>query len=315
MAGIQRPQSTPPVVCGDSSARVTFPFPRSYPELKGDADHAFPSLVGRSKMYHKGVHLIKTPADMIRIQDDDVVVVDATEADDVDKRISTQKAHYIPHEIDRGTPRVRVIPAEPVRFEGKTSYNIDYVVHPPEPMVPRKEVDRPDHTGQTGVSIYRSHYVPHEAEVRRPVSRGYLRRHPRPVFNGTTRYATDFVPQGCPTRSLPYYPPQKLFETPPFHGNSTYAVDYQERPPDPHTSDPFNRTSNTEPTKFHGSTEYRKEYVPLPSSRMRHIHIEPAVHLGLGAGMRGSARTPRTSSAPAGARRKAMTPRSMTPQV
>jgi len=253
-------------------------------------------------MYHKGIHLLKTPADMIRIQDDDVVVVDASEVDGVDQRTSTQRAHYVPHEIERGMPRARPSAAEPVRFEGKTSYNIDYVVHPPGPMAPRKDDDpRPEHTGQTGVSIYRSHYVPHEADVQRPVSRGYVRRHPRAPFNGTSRYAMDFVPQGCPGRSPPLRPQERWFEPPPFRGTSTYAVDYQERPPDPHTCrDPFERTSNTDPTKFHGSTEYRKEYVPLPSNRMRHIHLEPAQHLGLSGGRR----TPRTSSAPAGSRRK-----------
>lgn len=320
---MQRPQSTPPIVYGDTNARVTVAFPRSFPDLQGEADRAFPSFVGRHKLYHKGANLLKTPADMAKLHDNDVVVVDADQIKEIEKIITTQREHYVRHDLEKGMPRPREIAPEPVPFEGATCYHMDYIQHPLESNTRAKGTERPhESAGETGVSIYRSHYVPHEGATRRPASRGYLRRHPRVPFVGASRYATDFVQPRLTPRSAVSRPGAKHFEPQPFRGVSTYAADFLDRAPDPHMyHNPFDGLSNTEPVMFHGASEYTKEYVQLPVSRMRHIHLEPALpprsnsRGGSRCGSRGGGsrcgsrgggpiRTPRTSSAPAGPRRR-----------
>jgi hypothetical protein len=226
---------------------------------------------------------------MVLVDDDDVIVVDTEEAENtMPPHISTHRSYFVPHVLEKPACRSPVDPiSTPIKFMGKSCYNIDYVPQPHEKISSEQRPGdrKTEPMGETGISSYRSHYIEYELQPRRPSSRSY--RPPHVPFTGASRYATDFVPLGCKPSASAKRPEKTNLVTEPFQGESTYAKDYRERPAPPvNYGDSVGRRSKTEPLNFNANSEYRREYLSMPLSRKR-IHLEPAIS------RRGGASTPR----------------------
>jgi len=269
------------ILQGDTTRRVTVPLPRSLQELQYHAKRHFARDVPHARMFHQGEAHIHHDHHVKKLRDGDVVVVENIPKGIPEApNLTTHQIDYTPHEMDpRPPPRQARTPEPGLKFDGVTSYNVDYIKHPVgarKPIYPPRSgwvTGRPG--GTTGRSMYATHYPWHDAEPRRalePPSGMPLDGAP---FDGVTSYKVDYVKHPIRPRSTPMRPQQRG-DPAPFDATTTYFNDFQKHPSArtaparPHVA-----TLRPEGGPFDGSTEYGREYVELKMESRPLVHIEP----------------------------------------
>mmetsp|Transcript_14826 Transcript_14826/g.25638 ORF Transcript_14826/g.25638 Transcript_14826/m.25638 type:complete len:299 (-) Transcript_14826:71-967(-) len=270
---------------GDREQRVTVSLPRSLHELKGHATKHFGHRAQKPlRMYHHGKVVITHAQHVTNLKDGDVVVVTVTDEDKGPPPISTHQAHYIPHRLEaKKPPPADEGPGDSVPFDGKSSYNVDYVPHPLEvrdSAKPPRNVWEPGRTGvRTGKSTYASEYPWHT--VKPPEStKKQVPPADKVPFEGLSSYQHDYIkhnnrPRSATGRAKPQPPASG-----PFDGTTTYTTDYK-RFHVPQAR-PLKNGSNLkiDPSPFEGASEYRREYLKHPLSGPEILHIEPDLRRG-----------------------------------
>lgn len=299
-------------LAGDKQRRITVPMPKSLDELSRVARQSF-GAQGSHRMYHGGNTHLHSPAQVLNLKHNDVVVVDWDSAKPVPMPLpsTTMRAHYVPHDHQVEMP---YLPpsyqpnTEP--FHGNTSYSIDYVKHPLPELERRKHEPWRPNAAQTGESMYSTHYPWKSTTPRSLLRRPEIPKHHVP-FEGTTSYNVDYVEHDPRPRTAAFPERTNLADGyRPFEGVTTYKQDYQRQEGARMTPmRPYVPPRESAP--FEGRSEYRERYMKM-NTDAEMLHIEPALNkrfepppssVGSGAGhMSGPGHRP--SSAPVGASRR-----------
>lgn len=229
-------------------------------------------------MYHHGKHHMAHPSHIANVQHGDVIVVAV--GDDGPREappVSTNHAHFVKYDIEaRSAPAAPPPPKTMTRFEGKTSYDMDYVKHPLEtrqPVRPQTSWARKPE-GPLGKSTYSVHYPWHDVQPPAYVPQAAAPKASAP-FEGVTSYHTDFIKHPLRPRT-PMGPRVRAVTPGPFEGTTTYNVDYQKHPA--HRTPraiAYGPTLKPDTGPFQGTTEYTREYLKHEIEGPLLVHIEP----------------------------------------
>mmetsp|Transcript_54748 Transcript_54748/g.123267 ORF Transcript_54748/g.123267 Transcript_54748/m.123267 type:complete len:298 (+) Transcript_54748:71-964(+) len=285
------------ILQGETSKRVTVPMPRNLAELQGHASRHFGGgdRGKNPKMYHRGDTVLHHPTHINRVQDGDVIVVEAKpRGPSGPPNITTQMADYVPHPLEAKPyqRQARELPKQ-TKFDGATSYANDFVEHPLEARKPFSPVKSTwgGQPGKTGKSIYDTHFPWHpiEPRMKHNPDAGEYKSTP---FEGNSSYKNDFVKHPIRPRSLANHDRPKMGASAPFQGTTTYNNDYLKfQVPRTAPAKMDYHTLGTGGAPFQGGTEYNREFIAREQERRPIVHLEP------------EARRFRTQSSPAQTRR------------
>eukprot|EP00931_Biecheleriopsis_adriatica_P035079 TRINITY_DN20215_c0_g1_i1.p1 TRINITY_DN20215_c0_g1~~TRINITY_DN20215_c0_g1_i1.p1 ORF type:complete len:337 (+),score=50.93 TRINITY_DN20215_c0_g1_i1:61-1011(+) len=274
------------IVHGDHDQRISVPLPRSFPELQKLATRHFAKSGQHNlKMYHQGKTVVTTAKQLANIQGGDIVVIANPEELKQVPTVSTHQAHYTAHPLEERKPVVaRGDAKEVLPFEGRSSYAVDYIEHPPQEhrsAAPPKAAWEPGRAQEkTGKSIYSSHFRWHELTPRQLHRQQQARAAPAP-FEGQSSYRQDFIAHEARPRSAAGVRAQKSEQvelTGPFQGVSTYTTDYKTFDPTLHARPALNAnvaSLKTERARFEGVSEHHREYIPHSAEGAIIVHLEP----------------------------------------
>mmetsp|Transcript_122771 Transcript_122771/g.382224 ORF Transcript_122771/g.382224 Transcript_122771/m.382224 type:complete len:320 (-) Transcript_122771:170-1129(-) len=271
------------ILHGDTSRRVTVPLPLSLPELQYHANRHFARDRTGARMFHHGEKHVHHSHHMGGIKDGDVIIIEKLPKSVPEApNLTMNQTDYVKHDIEaRPPPLMREPPPPGAKFDGVSSYKVDYVKHPlgfREPVQPPRSgflTGRPD--GKTGKSMYTEHYPWREPEPRQaaqPPSGVPLTTAP---FHGVTSYTNDYIKH--PVRPRSAAPTTKPRGVPlPFEATTTYNNDYQNVPNAPTVpAKPLKATLVPDGSPFEGASEYKREYVELKTERRPIVHLEPEI--------------------------------------
>lgn len=263
---------------GNSNLRVTVNRPNTLQALQSAATHHF-GHNGPLSLWHHGKNQVHSHHHVNNILHDDVVVVTWGNQKPPEgfKLITTNQSDFVQHPIEKQL--VPITPRTPAKvpFEGKTSYNTDFVPHPTsvEDMKPPPSKWQPTAT-PTGSTTYNSHFVKHAPQ---DPTLPLIPNTPRAVlpFEGKSSYTRDFIKHPVKPPLTPGKPKEFRQPDAPFEGVTTYAGDFNPKPIRPRSAI---RPQHPPPTglPFVDNTEYRQEYVKKKQDRHL-VHLEPAHHL------------------------------------
>lgn len=258
--------------------RITIPMPKTLDELRGVAQRRFRN--GRG-LYHHGRRHLSHQNHVAGMRHDDVVVVGlGTEEDQEAPLTSTQRSHFVRHEVaPRPSSKPEPGPGEPAKWYGESRYGADFGPHKAQPR--QRGIRPPDGLkvgrGSTGPSTYRAQFS--WVETAKPDRRTNHETHTTPgAFESLSSYQADFKPQTSRPRSL-MTPRERLVGGGEFHGCSTYGAHFQHQPGERTTPLPGGDATVTfGDGKFDGSSEYAHRYVKHPHELPEFLHLEPQKH-------------------------------------
>lgn len=271
---------------GKLDRMVSVPMPKSLPELQHAAAQNF-GHSGCLRLYHHGHTLLYHPAQMTKVQDQDIIVIRKSEihkqaaAAGTPRSLSTHQADFTKHTYKRPKPLAHLDHestltngTKGVPFDSMSRYASDYVQHPyakPEPYQPPNAIEL--HTESLGKTTYSQEFTwRHNARARACRDDKALREsslseaskgHP---LKGDSSYRLDYPPR-------PYVHPNELAMSPQalrqssvgpavsvFDSTSTYNADFQRLGPGKQRSCKPKGDFRTMNEPFEGTSEYRREY-------------------------------------------------------
>lgn len=214
---------------------------------------------------------LSTAAHIGRLQKDDVVVVSWDGPPD-EVPNTTHRANFVQHEIPPSPIPTRTARRCSAPFDGRTSYNLDYVAHagqPQNPIMCRKTWQPP--ASPTGASTYTTEFVKMHLPPR--MSEPLPKKAERPPLDARTTHREEYVHHNVePTRSM--RPQRRELPLRSFDGATTYKEEYSKvrpmsaprtiPPPSPRPSRPFD-----------GESEYTREFAPKEMEHKCLIYMEP----------------------------------------